>query len=84
MFVPAEVLARHVPPLKCYYCAESISPEHGDLYAHRETYDPRKTAALITIHDQRGCAHVCFGHAKWRMERSWAHGHSPDCPYHRP
>lgn len=51
--------------LHCYYC---------------EVIDKKKTHAMITCHDKRGCKHVCFEHARWRMTTSWAFGHSSDCP----
>jgi hypothetical protein len=49
--------------LRCYYCR----------------LDGKDTIAPITLHDRRGCKHVCVSHAKWRFPASIVFGHSPDC-----
>lgn len=51
--------------LHCYYCLH----EGKEVFAH------------ATIHDVRGCLHVCQKHAKWRFTTSMGIGHSPDCQY---
>jgi hypothetical protein len=53
--------------LRCYYCQ----------------LDGKDELAHLTVHDRRGCKHVCIKHAKWRCTTSWMFGHSPDCPFHR-
>ena len=52
------------PELQCYYCH----------------LDGKDALGHITVHDRRGCKHVCMTHAKWRLTTSWMFGHSPDCP----
>jgi len=52
--------------LRCYYCRLEGK---NDVLAH------------VTLHDRRGCQHVCMAHAKWRLTTSWMFGHSPDCPH---
>jgi hypothetical protein len=57
---------RHKLPLQCAYC-------------YREgVIEP--PVALATIHDRRGCLHVCAKHAAWRLTTSFMLGHSQDCP----
>jgi hypothetical protein len=51
--------------LKCHYCA----------------LDGIENPAHITMHDGRGCLHVCVEHAKWRLTKAWMFGHSSDCPF---
>jgi hypothetical protein len=53
-----------VTKLKCYYCL---------------VFDKKDELAYMTAHDRRGCKHVCFKHAKWRLSHSWMFGHSSDC-----
>lgn len=55
-----------VAPITCYYCKEG----------EKATFTPVR----FTIHDKRGCFHVCDEHAKWRMETSMIQGHSRHCP----
>ncbi len=50
----------------CSYCAES---------------DGKSEPARFTVHDARGCLHVCWKHAEWRQTTSMAGGHSRDCPH---
>jgi len=50
---------------ECYYCL-------GDRKA---------VPAVVTIHDARGCLHVCWDHAEWRNRTSMIGGHSDDCPH---
>lgn len=35
---------------------------------------------LFTVHDGRGCLHVCWKHAAWRHTTSTGRGHGQDCP----
>jgi hypothetical protein len=72
--VPPHVVVRNTPPLRCYYCAIGVN---------RPDSKPFEAPAFITCHDRRGCYHVCFEHAQWRMTTSWMAGHSPDCAFHR-
>jgi hypothetical protein len=53
--------------LRCYYCDLEGTPA------------AKGTLAYVTLHDRRGCKHVCMKHAEWRFTTSWAGGHSPDC-----
>lgn len=53
--------------LYCHYCKRD-DPTHS-------------VWAPFSIHDARGCFHVCLKHAKWRGEASMIAGHSKDCPY---
>lgn len=62
--------------LKCYYCALQSPIPNGE--------EPKITPAYITIHDKRGCRHVCFEHMAWMLKQSWIGGHSDDCPVERP
>lgn len=39
----------------------------------------RKSIAFVTVHDKRGCHHLCWAHAKKREDNSFMIGHSPDC-----
>lgn len=50
--------------LTCYYCRQ---------------FDGKEEPAHVTLHDKRGCLHVCIRHAKWRFAKSWLFGHSEDC-----
>lgn len=50
--------------IHCFYCKRF---ENKDAPAH------------VTIHDKRGCLHVCHKHASWRLTTSCVFGHSPDC-----
>jgi hypothetical protein len=52
--------------LLCYYC---------------QIFDSKKSPANVTLHDKRGCFHVCMKHAKWRFTTSWMFGHSLNCPF---
>lgn len=72
--IPSNVRLRNEPPLRCYYCALP------DVLGMRK---PVQNSAVATIHDKRGCFHVCFEHARWRLTTSFLFGHSPDCPYYR-
>jgi hypothetical protein len=54
--------------LRCYYCRQ---------------FEGKDAPAHVTLHDKRGCLHVCMEHARWRFTTSWAFGHSPDCPFHK-
>jgi hypothetical protein len=84
-YIPTTVAARHNPPLRCYYCDLLKEPPIGGVprtpVGGVRPLTPDGSPALVTVHDQRGCYHVCFGHAQWRLTTSWAFGHSPDCPY---
>ena len=80
MSVPADVAARHVPPLLCYYCKLGIAADRASPTVPGKE---REVLARITAHDSRGCHHACFGHATWRLEHAFGFGHSPDCPYWR-
>lgn len=55
---------RAMTELRCHYCRE---------------LDGADRPACVTLHDKRGCKHVCIAHAKWRFTTSWLFGHSPDC-----
>jgi hypothetical protein len=60
--------------LLCAYCLEGR--EDGDA-------PPGVPArAHVTVHDGRGCMHLCISHTKKRITYSFSFGHSPDCPYH--
>jgi hypothetical protein len=59
-----EAARQRVNALRCYYCA---------------TFDRVEASAMLTAHDRRGCKHVCFKHAEWRLKRNWLEGHSADC-----
>lgn len=50
--------------LECYYC---LAIEGKEEFAH------------VTVHDRRGCHHVCLKHLKWKLTTSWMFGHSADC-----
>jgi hypothetical protein len=54
--------------LYCYYCKRE-DPGHSVF-------------ARFTVHDRRGCKHVCDRHAKWRMETSVLEGHASDCAFY--
>lgn len=58
--------ARLNSSLLCHYC---------------QYFENKKQIAFITCHDRRGCHHVCFNHADWRLKKNWIQGHSPDCPH---
>jgi len=60
--------------LRCHYCAMP-DPPAGML--HNPDYP-----AQVTVHDPRGCLHVCWQHAIWRSTTSGGFGHSKGCPYH--
>ncbi len=53
--------------LTCHYCARDGKPDE---------------LAVVTVHDRRGCLHVCWKHANWRQTTSFMGGHSPDCQFH--
>lgn len=54
--------------LPCFYCLRGVNmPQNG---GH---------VATVTMHDKRGCLHVCHHHAIWRMATSFMGGHSDDC-----
>jgi hypothetical protein len=59
--------------LKCYYCTR----KHA-LKEARITNPPQP--AQVTVHDFRGCLHVCWPRAIWRSTTSGSiTGHSDDC-----
>ena len=60
--------------LRCHYCALPNPP--ADI-----PHNP-DSLALVTVHDLRGCLHVCWRHAIWRSTTSGGFGHGKDCPYH--
>ena len=55
--------------LECHYCKRDPVNRVQDV------------PVRITIHDKRGCFHVCDRHARWRLETSLIGGHSKSCPY---
>jgi|HubBroStandDraft_1064217.scaffolds.fasta_scaffold168078_2 hypothetical protein len=65
-------------PLVCHYCARGIGTEDG---ANASTQPAARVPATVTLHDARGCLHVCVRHAVWRFRRSFVEGHSKGCPY---
>lgn len=67
--------------LFCYYCERGLAREHTPPVLPGKE---REVIAQVTMHDKRGCFHVCFGHASWRLTKAFAFGHSSDCPYHHP
>jgi hypothetical protein len=85
--IPPQVRIRNEPPLRCYYCAMEgqLDPSgrpRGPVGGVRRA-SPTGSPASVTVHDERGCLHVCWDHAQWRVTTSSVSGHSPDCPYHR-
>jgi hypothetical protein len=56
----------------CHYCNMGYNLPDGEPYPMQ----------LFTVHDARGCVHVCFAHAKWRREQSQMGDghHGSDCP----
>jgi hypothetical protein len=58
----------------CYYCERGEAMKGVDLI-------PPSGWALVTLHDKRGCYHLCWPHATWRMTTSAIGGHSSDCPH---
>ena len=71
---------RHTQPHECMWCADG---RHGEGDRLPPGADPRHTKAHVTVHDRRGCMHLCFTHGQKRMNHhSFMLGHSPDCPYH--
>jgi hypothetical protein len=58
----------------CFYCA--LDQERGDNPMAGAEPVPMQ---LFTVHDQRGCLHVCFAHAAWRRTTSTMGGHDERC-----
>lgn len=51
------------------------------LYCKDCERDGRKSIAFVTVHDRRGCHHLCWIHAGAREHASFMLGHSSDCPF---
>ena len=60
--------------LECHYCARGEAMKEAGLT------EPQRWS-VVTLHDRRGCRHVCWPHALWRRTTSTIGGHSKDCPY---
>ncbi len=58
----------------CYYC------ERGEAMKEAKLDKPDRWV-LVTLHDKRGCYHLCWSHALWRRTTSAIGGHSSDCPH---
>jgi hypothetical protein len=66
-----------VTTLLCAYCKKGQAMREAGLPP-----GARATIAWATVHDMRGCMHVCVGHARWRSTTSLSVGrHSADCPF---
>jgi hypothetical protein len=63
--------------LVCYYCERGTAMREAGITI--ASTDARGRAATVTVHDRRGCLHVCWAHAKWRSTTSMLGGHSTDC-----
>jgi hypothetical protein len=59
-----------------HYCANGEAMEQALLPPGR-----RVAYSTITVHDRRGCYHLCWPHAHWRSTTSMIGGHSDDCPH---
>ena len=59
----------------CFYCAKGHAMKEAGL----GTLALRIERATVTVHDKRGCYHLCWAHAEWRKTTSWIGGHSSDC-----
>jgi hypothetical protein len=63
----------------CHYCF--LDTGRSDQYkvagklADAELYPIQ----IFTVHDLRGCVHVCWAHANWRRTKGGG-GHGQDCP----
>jgi hypothetical protein len=60
----------------CYYCWQGLAMREADLPP-----GVRDALAVVTLHDRRGCFHLCWAHTTWRSTTSMLGGHSDDCPH---
>lgn len=59
---------------ECFYCVRGEAMKEAGITVP-------SSWVLITLHDRRGCYHLCWAHAHWRSQTSAIGGHSDDCPH---